>query len=177
MGMDVYGRSPSSEAGEYFRRNVWGWHPLADYCEAVAPEICQFCEHWHSNDGDGLDAELSARLADVLAQQLDSGKTATFIAQRNAEMDALPGERCHICNGSGQRTDAIAVAQQMPERDIPPDAMWGGKPHPRAGQTGWCNGCDGRGVNRPFLAEYQLDEQTVRDWIEFLRGCGGFSIH
>jgi hypothetical protein len=28
MGMDVWGRHPDSEAGEYFRANLWGWHPI-----------------------------------------------------------------------------------------------------------------------------------------------------
>ena len=31
MGMDVYGRRPKSERGEYFRNNIWWWHPLADF--------------------------------------------------------------------------------------------------------------------------------------------------
>jgi hypothetical protein len=28
MGMDVYGRQPTSEAGKYFRSNVWSWRPI-----------------------------------------------------------------------------------------------------------------------------------------------------
>jgi hypothetical protein len=28
MGMDVYGRNPTSEAGKYFRANVWSWRPI-----------------------------------------------------------------------------------------------------------------------------------------------------
>jgi hypothetical protein len=29
MGMDVYGKEPKSDKGEYFRNNVWWWRPLA----------------------------------------------------------------------------------------------------------------------------------------------------
>lgn len=28
MGFDIYGRKPSSDAGKYFRNNVWWWRPL-----------------------------------------------------------------------------------------------------------------------------------------------------
>ena len=38
MGMDVYGRAPTSESGEYFRANVWSWHPIWNYCEVLAPD-------------------------------------------------------------------------------------------------------------------------------------------
>ncbi len=27
MGMDVFGRNPSAEAGEYFRATAWSWAP------------------------------------------------------------------------------------------------------------------------------------------------------
>ena len=36
MGMDVSGRKPSSEAGEYFRATVWSWHPI----HALIIELC-----------------------------------------------------------------------------------------------------------------------------------------
>jgi hypothetical protein len=28
MGMDVYGKEPKNEAGEYFRANCWSWRPI-----------------------------------------------------------------------------------------------------------------------------------------------------
>jgi hypothetical protein len=56
MGMDVIGRAPTSERGKYFENNSSWWHPLATYCKEVAPEIVSGCRHWHTNDGDGLDA-------------------------------------------------------------------------------------------------------------------------
>ena len=48
MGMDMYGRKPTGERGEYFRNNVWWWHPLADYCIMIAPDICAPCKYWHT---------------------------------------------------------------------------------------------------------------------------------
>ena len=54
MGMDVYGREPENEKGEYFRNNVWWWHPLWMYVEETFPEIAKLVPNAHSNDGDGL---------------------------------------------------------------------------------------------------------------------------
>jgi hypothetical protein len=51
-----------------------------------------------------------------------------------------------------------------------------GVPHPRAGQHGWCNGCDGRGFYRPPEESYYLEPDDVREFIGFLRACGGFRI-
>jgi hypothetical protein len=78
MGMDVFGRKPTNKQGEYFRNSIWGWHPLASYVCVVAPEFADHCENWHTNDGDGLNAEDSAALADKLQQEIDSGRTERF---------------------------------------------------------------------------------------------------
>jgi hypothetical protein len=39
MGMDVFGKEPTTEEGEYFRNTVTFWRPLADYVQEVAPEV------------------------------------------------------------------------------------------------------------------------------------------
>ena len=71
MGMDVFGNNPTSEEGEYFRRSVWSWRPLAELVTELCPEETAACEAWQSNDGDGLDEagakKLAARLCDLLA--------------------------------------------------------------------------------------------------------------
>jgi hypothetical protein len=80
MGMDVIGRKPTSKRGEYFRNSIHSWHPLADYCISVAPDICAACKHWHGNEGDGLDAVGATALADALQAELDNGRTAAYAA-------------------------------------------------------------------------------------------------
>src|SRR5206468_10803434 len=78
MGMDVYGKEPRSEKGEYFRTTEAYWHPLADYVCVVAPSISSKCRYWHSNDGDGLNDEDRRSLAIVLREVLSSGRTADY---------------------------------------------------------------------------------------------------
>lgn len=70
MGMDVYGKAPTSEVGEYFRNNVWWWRPLADYILKVHPDLASSCAEWHSNSADGLNAAESVTLADALDADL-----------------------------------------------------------------------------------------------------------
>src|SRR5882724_1576204 len=84
MGMDVYGKAPKSEQGKYFRRNVWGWHPLADYCQKVAPEICSRCESWHTNDGEGLNEADALLLAMALQAQVNTNACLMY-QQRSTE--------------------------------------------------------------------------------------------
>ena len=50
MGMDIYGNN----TGTYFRRNVWGWRPLAELVCKLEPELTSACAHWYDNNGDGL---------------------------------------------------------------------------------------------------------------------------
>lgn len=84
MGMDVYGHAPTQKEGEYFRNNIWWWHPLADYIELVAPDEAAACEHWHSNDGDGLDEDEALALADRLQAEIDSGRCLRYAVSRGA---------------------------------------------------------------------------------------------
>jgi hypothetical protein len=78
MGVDVCGRHPINEAASIFDSNWSWWNSLADYCLKVAPDITARCAHWGTNDGDGLDAEDSVALADLLQAEIDSGRCAAY---------------------------------------------------------------------------------------------------
>jgi hypothetical protein len=166
MGMDVYGTS-----GNYFRNSVWGWHPLADYIVSVAPTTAAACKHWHTNSGGGLDAEGAKTLALVLQKHIDSGHTAVYERRYKEWQASLPNETCHICNGTGVRSDAIGRESLQHLRAIPIDPS-----HPRSGEIGWCNGCDGKGYNRNFKANYPFSVENVQEFADFCRDSGGFEI-
>ncbi len=154
MGMDVYGKKPDSPVGEYFRRNVWGWRRLADYCLEVAPEISGKCQYWHSNDGGGLNGRDSKKLANILDCEVESGDAAAKIGAGQAILDAAPDEPCRVCGGTGKRAE-------------PPNIGPGDMP---------CNGCNGTGRVRPFATNYFLDVSDLKEFSEFLKHCGGFEI-
>jgi hypothetical protein len=157
---------------------VFTWQPLADMILGLCPDEAAPCKYWHTNDGGGLDAEASIRLAEALERMLSAGEVSDWIRLRDASLAALPNEPCKWCNGTGVRTDKIGAQFGHPSRVVGATTTVKGTeiPHPRAGQAGWCNACDGRGWSRPLSTSYTLDENEVRDFVAFLRSCGGFEI-
>jgi hypothetical protein len=172
MGMDVYGKAATTEAGTYFRNNVWSWRPLADFILETAPaDLTEGCAYWHSNDGDGLDEETSRKLAVFLRHQIETGAAQNYIDERARKLAALPMEPCRLCGATGIRSDAIGVEHGQTTRKIEK------KGHPRNGQIGWCNACDGVGSSPHWDTHYRLDIDNIANFADFLEGCGGFEIN
>ncbi len=171
MGMDVYGKNPTSEVGEYFRRNVWGWHPLWEYVEDTHPEIASLVIHGHTNSGDGLDGEKSTLLSKLLMEDYNSGKAEAYVVERNAKLAELPFEECKLCDSTGIRTDEIGKHNGQDTKELAPDiAIIVGRTH------GWCNGCDGVGMVENWATNYYLEADDIKEFAEFLAECGGFEI-
>ena len=154
MGMDVYGKNPKNQSGEYFRNNVWWWRPLAVYVCDIAPNITKHCENWQTNDGDGLNETRSVKLAEKIKEDLKSGTASVYEQAYRNRIQAMPDEDCDICAGTGLRKEA---------------------PSTGAG-TVPCNGCNGAGQIRPIDAEYPFKLNNVKEFANFLENCGGFEI-
>jgi hypothetical protein len=159
MGMDVYGRKPKNEKGEYFRNNVWFWHPLWDYCLKMYPVVTSKCKNGHDNSGDGLSASDSKKLAVLIKKDLDNGKAEEY-AQRYKEAQAsLDKEICYLCKGKGT---ALFKSENS---DVAGE------------QEKICHVCNGEGKVQNWLKNYPFTVENLRDWQEFLDNCGGFNIH
>lgn len=150
MGMDVIGRNPKSEKGEYFRNNVWWWRPLWTYCEKVSPEAAAV-ENGQTNDGDGLDADDAEALAERLLVEIEAGRTRRYAANYRARLRRIPDEKCMHCDGTGERHDQYV--------------------------EGTCNGCNGKGKVRPHATHYPFSVENVREFAEFCQDSGGFQIY
>lgn len=171
MGMDVYGENPTSETGEYFRRNVWGWRPLWSYVEDVHDDLASLVKHGHDNSGDGLRGRKSKELSTRLFNDLETGVAEEYIKSRNERLSTLERPDCWLCKGTGIRTDEIGVSAGQPTKELS-DEMKAltGRTH------GWCNACDGEGKNDAWETNYYLDLDDIREFAEFLADCGGFQI-
>lgn len=172
MGMDVYGTKPLAEVGEYFRRSVWGWRPLWDYCKAEHAKLVASVTEGHSNSGDGLKtAKKCEALANAIRADIASGKAQEYITKRNEYLASLPRTDCEFCHATGIRTDAVGVANQMHTRELFTEVA------KKVGRThGWCNACDGLGDNPDWQTHYYLDLEDLTEFSEFLANCGGFEI-
>ena len=170
MGMDVYGKNPKNTTGEYFRRNVWGWRPLWQYCENNYDDLVADVSG-HYNDGDGLDETGATELANRIFADLKSGKAQEYIDQRNAYLASLPREKCDLCSGTGVRDDEVGVANGMPSRKLSDEmAILLGR------SIGWCNGCNGEGLKESWDTNYGLELDDLKEFAEFLKDSGGFEI-
>ena len=169
MGMDVYGTKPKNETGEYFRRNVWGWRGLWDYCLDTFEIVADV--NGHDNNGDGLNAEKSAILAEQMKADIASGAAQDYITARNHKLASLERLTCEWCDGTGIRTDEVGMFQDMPTRELSPEmAMLTGRTH------GFCNGCSGEGKKDNWETNYQFDLEDIKEFAEFIENSGGFRI-
>lgn len=164
MGMDVYGTNSTIEAGTYFRSNVWGWRPLAEFLTATYPELTAGCTYWQSNDGDGLGPAESLALAVAIDRDLANGRVLAYADQFESEQAALPDSECRLCQGTGVRTDEVGKSFGL---DKPRDPSTG---------KGGCNGCAGTGREEHPGKWYSFSVEKVREFATFLRYSGGFSI-
>jgi hypothetical protein len=157
---------------EQFHVGTATWCALAEICLHVAPTVCSVCKYWFTNDGDGLNEIASLELAKALEGCLAAGTIADIIKRNLDDANAWPDETCVSCKGTGVRTDSVGVKFGFDKKLI--DEV----DHPRAGQTGWCNRCTGRGTLRPYKTHYPLkDTLQVTDLILFLKKSGGFRIY
>jgi hypothetical protein len=157
MGMDVSGRKPTGERGEYFRSSVWWWHPLADYCQQVAPEIPRACQTWHTNDGDGLDAAGAFALAEALEKDIKAKRTDAYARRYASELQMMPNAPCDWCAGTGVRTLVLHRGTGDPKEVK-------------------CSRCQGVAYVRPWESLGRFSTECVAAFAAFLRESGGFVI-
>lgn len=161
MGMDVHGKTNDA----YFRRNVWGWHGLADAIIDLYPALAAKVEYWHSNDGSGLNEADSKKLAGLIRADVASGRVAEYVAGRDAHLAALPREMCEVCHGKGMRTHEDNVRLNVAHMDY--FQNW---------EPQKCNGCDGVGTKENWACSYSLEVQDLSEFADFLDECDGFEI-
>lgn len=172
MGMDVYGLAPADNKGEYFRNNVWYWHPLWDYCLDNHNDVVG--DHngdGHMNGGFTLDEGQSLTLGNRLLDDIENGKVEAYRIGYYEHLADLPRVDCELCGATGIRTDKVGYDMGQPDKALSPEvAILVGR------EFGWCNGCDGIGTKEHFNANYPFDTENVREFAEFCIASGGFEI-
>lgn len=155
MGMDVYGKKPKNEQGEYFRANVWYWHPLWSYFEDLHPTLANKVKYPHENSGDGLNARDSLALSKLLKSDLQSGVTQNYIDKFNKDLAELPLQDCQFCDQTGFRTWEQENGESLIKL---------------------CNSCSGTTKVKHFATWYHMDIELMKEFQTFLENCGGFQI-
>tara|TARA_R100000656_G_scaffold27433_2_gene24032 strand:+ start:584 stop:1129 length:546 start_codon:yes stop_codon:yes gene_type:complete len=180
MGFDVYGLRPETDVvpdqpnwsqnnydeeqakayfawqentpGAYFRNNVWWWRPLWNYVSFMCNDILtdEDIDEGCMNSGHRISKTKAKKIAARLRKLDKQGHTKEYELERNESLDDLKMEECDLCKGTGLRNDEYV--------------------------QGKCNGCDGIGEKKPFIAEYPFNVKNVRDFAHFCDKSGGFEI-
>ena len=135
MGMDVIGRNPDSDAGKYFRANVWSWRPIHDLIIELCSDLLdeKTLELLAYNDGAGAaDQETCTAMASRFEVWMEHHA-------HGHEID-IPGTRI--------KNDGSFVTEE--ELEANPDLE--------------------------TTTPYGVEDEHLKEWIEFLWHCGGFKV-
>jgi hypothetical protein len=156
MGVDISGKKPNNETGEYFQSNWWGWRPILMLCELANEKykLRMNFNYWGSNDGKGLRTEKQCiRLADALDKLIKTDEL-------NEDSDRL-----YLCMGAWVDDKGRFVGSDV-ELILNTDYHYG---------TIIYNGIVTENGTICYPA-HSASKKHITNFIAFLRECGGFEI-
>jgi len=177
MGMDIYGREPEKELGEYFRSNVWWWRPLWDYTAQIdrfyaeqkdANQLIseELHKSGHYNDGEGLKTKKACQnLVKRLQWSIDEGLLAEYQKMIDESIKEAKENNAKV----QKELDALKkkVAKETGKKNLAP------RDYPKKDHDEW------ETIYKKFdhNDSYPFSQEHVEEWIKFLKYCGGFRIN
>jgi hypothetical protein len=160
MGVDISGRKPKTEEGDYFCSNWWGWRPIVALSEAamISSKLDYDTSYWGSNDGKGLRTQKQCdKLADAI-ELLISNNYNEYLTTDEDRIYIVMGMWCEAGTGKFIPSEVQSVLNEQYEYG---DILYG----PVVAVDG-------------TLAEssYSTSLGRLKQWVTFLRNCGGFKI-
>ena len=165
MGMDVYGRNPKNETGEYFRATVWSWRPLHWLCfiskfrheeetgyDDLIPD--KTFEGMEYNDGFGLRSD---RKCNLLSDYLQDVVDNLF------EPSEIPFEHK---NNHGFKFGVDKDAKFYIDTGFYAD---------KDGKFLSDEECKDPNIEGKY-SPYRTNKEHIKGFIDFLRNCGGFQV-
>jgi hypothetical protein len=162
MGVDISGRKPKTEVGDYFSSNWWGWRPINAICEIAAydSKLKIDFSYWGSNDGKGLKTQKQCdKLADAIELLIsENSQYNENLADDDDRIYIVMGSWCEAGTGKFIPSDFTASLNEQYEYG---DILYG----PVVAENGTM-------VESSHSASFG----RLKEWITFLRNCGGFKI-
>ena len=155
----------ADNVGIYFRNNVWWWRPLAD----LVIKLCKLLdekqkEHLHDNGGYEYNEATANYIADTLEAFVKSPVAKrTEIAHKKQMKKADAHNKKVQIKLDALRVDAIAKTgnKNIAPRDYPKDL-----------NDKW----ESIYRERDHTDSYPFALKNVKEFIKFLRECGGFTV-
>lgn len=160
MGVDISGRNPKTEEGDYFGLNWWGWRPINVICEIAAydSKLKIDFEYWGSNDGKGLKTQKQCdKLADAIEQLISDG-----LNEHITDDD----DRIYIALGGWCEAGTGKFITSELEHKLNQQFEYGSLLYSSIVTE------DGQRVE----SSHSVSLGKIKNFITFLRNCGGFQI-
>lgn len=160
MGVDISGRNPKTNEGDYFCSNWWGWRPILALSEAAMlnKKLKYDTSYWGSNDGKGLRTQ---KQCDKLADALE-----LLISNNYNEYLTKDDDRIYICMGSWCEYGTGRFVPSEFTQSLNEQYEWGDILYsPVVAENGTM-----------VESSYSTSLGRLKEWITFLRNCGGFQI-
>jgi len=158
MGVDISGRKPKTEVGDYFASNWWGWRPINYLCELAAynSKLKINFANWGSNDGAGLKTQ---KQCDKLANALED-----FLGSELRIKD--DEDRIYLCLGSWCEAGTGKMVSSEDAQILNEQFSYGIIHYtPIVSQSG-----------QMVESSHSVSVYKIKQFITFLRECGGFQI-
>lgn len=160
MGVDISGRKPTTEEGDYFQSNWWGWRPIHAISQIAAynSKLKINFENWGSNDGAGLRTQNQCdKLANAI-EELISDKLNEFVTDDDDRIFVVLGSWCEAGTGKFIPSDIeLSLNQQF-----------------EYGSLQYSTIVTESGMR--VESAHSTSLRRIKEFITFLRNCGGFKI-
>ena len=175
MTFDLYARKPKKRAHLAFQ-NV-AWRPVWDYCVTRHRELAEKIhspigvEGGHYNGGAYFKAEDALALGNQLNLDAEEGVLHIYARLHADILDNLPDQSCHLCQGTGVRTDSVGMRLAFHDKALEDRIAQ------QVGRTyGFCNACLGLGTLKHPARDYYIDPDHILLFADFACQSGGFEI-
>ena len=153
------------QKGTYFRNNVWWWRPLAHYVLEYTKVIDEDKKkYWSTNDFYTVEDEEAVQIAKQLKHLINTGHTKRFSAQWEARRKTLEIHNDKVDEELNQFTES--VKKKMRNDNLAP------KDFPEEDHKKWEEIYNKRNSD----GSYPFEEESVKEFSEFCKNCGGFTI-
>jgi len=149
----------------YFRNNVWWWRPLANFiienCDWLTQEQK---ERLHDNSGFEFSDHEAVTIADTLQKKVDDGT-----ARKQEEVNKQERKGAEDWNAGLQKQQDALGEEAKKETGNPKIVP---RDYPKHIYKKW----DDLQKQHDWNASYPFAEANIKEFICFLRECGGFKV-
>ena len=151
--------------GVYFRNNCWWWRPLANFIIEKCDWLTQEQQaRLHDNSGFEFSQHEAGTIADTLQKMVDAG-TAKAREELNRREMAVAEEWNKGIHAQQEELEKEVIKETGDAKIVPYD-------YPEPFKKKW----DDLQKEMDNRASYPFKEANVKEFICFLRECGGFQV-